>query len=84
MRTMERYSSREWVEKWKEEEERDEGVAQEGRAEPLGSRGTRSRAEQMKLYKRQSTKFIALAKNKKMLQRTKNNKKSETTTALTS
>lgn len=58
------------------------GEAQEGSAGKVGSEGgTRCRAEQMKLYKRQSTKFIALAQNKKMLQHTSDNKKSNTITA---
>lgn len=78
---MERYSSREWVEK---RERRGVGRERKEEQNQCGARGTRCRAEQMKLYKRQSTKFIALAKNKKMLQRTKNNKKSDTITALTS
>lgn len=81
MRTMERYNSREWVEK---RERRGVGRERKEGQNHGEAGGTRCRAEQMKLYKRQSTKFIALAKNKKMLQRTKNNKKSDTITALTS
>lgn len=58
----------------REGEEEGKGKGERGRTNAERG-GTRCRAEQMKLYKRQSTKFIALAKNKKMLQRTKNNKK---------